>query len=83
MKRSRDTILSQILDICTKGGACKTKIVYKANLNFRTVNPYLELLTNNGMIHAKTENELKVYETTTRGLALLDNYRQIQSELST
>ena len=82
MKRSRDIIISKILDICTDG-ANKTKIVYQANLNFRTVNPYLELLTNNGMIHAKTENELKVYETTTRGLALLDNYRQIQSELST
>jgi predicted transcriptional regulator len=81
MKRSRDVIISKILDICTDG-AHKTQIVYQANLNFRTVNPYLELLTKNGMINAQKERNLVVYETTNRGLALLDNYKQIQSELS-
>ena len=80
MKRSRDVIISKILDICTDG-AHKTQIVYQANLNFRTVNPYLELLTKNGMINAQKERNLVVYETTNRGLALLDNYKQIQSEL--
>ena len=40
MKRSRDLIISQILFICAKG-ANKTRIVYQANLNFRTVDPYL------------------------------------------
>jgi predicted transcriptional regulator len=78
IKRSRDIIISKILDICTDG-AHKTRIVY---LNFRTVNPYLELLTKNGMINAQKESNPVVYETTTRGLALLDNYKQIQGELS-
>jgi predicted transcriptional regulator len=81
MKRSRDIIISKVLDICTDG-AHKTKIVYQANLNFRTVNPYLELLTRNGMINAQEERNLVVYKTTSRGLALLDNYKQIQGELS-
>jgi predicted transcriptional regulator len=81
MKRSRDTIISKVLDICSQG-AHKTKIVYQANLNFRTVNPYLELLTKNGMINTQEERNLVVYKTTTRGLALLDNYKQIQGELS-
>lgn len=81
MKRSRDIIISKILDICIEG-ANKTKIVYQANLNFRTVNPYLELLTKNGMINAQEVRNLVVYETTTRGLALRDNYKQIQGELS-
>ena len=81
MKRSRDIIISKILDICT-AGAHKTRIVYQANLNFRTVNPYLELLTKNGMINAQKESNPVVYETTSRGLALLDNYKQIQAELS-
>jgi predicted transcriptional regulator len=80
MKRSRDRIISQILDVCTSG-ANKTRIVYQANLNFKTVNPYLELLTKNGMINAKEERSLVVYETTSRGLALLDNYKQIQDQL--
>jgi predicted transcriptional regulator len=80
-KRSRDVIISKILDICREG-AHKTKIVYQANLNFRTVNPYLELLIKNGMINAQEERNLVVYETTIRGLALLDNYKQIQVGLS-
>ena len=81
MKRSRDIIISKILDICING-AHKTKIVYQANLNFRTVNPYLELLTKKGMINAQKERNPVIYETTTRGLALLDNYKQIQDGLS-
>ena len=80
MKRSRDVIISQILDICAKG-ASKTRIVYQANLNFRTINPYLDLLTKNGLINVKKEQTI-IYETTPRGLDLLDNFKQIQNELS-
>jgi len=68
------------LDICVKG-ASKTRIVYQVNLNFRTINPYLDLLTKNGLIDVKKEQTI-VYETTPRGLDLLDNFKQIQSELS-
>lgn len=81
MKRSRDMIISKILDICT-GGAHKTRIVYQANLNFRTVNPYLELLKNDGMINSKTDGKIVIYETTARGFALLDNFKQIQDGLN-
>jgi predicted transcriptional regulator len=81
IKRTKDIIISKILDVCASG-AHKTRIVYQANLNFRTVNPYIELLTKNGMINAKKEGNLVVYETTARGLALLDNYKQIQNGLS-
>jgi predicted transcriptional regulator len=80
MKRSRDVIISQILDICAKG-ASKTRIVYQANLNFRTINPYLDLLTKNGLINVKKEQTL-IYETTPRGMDLLDNFKQIQNQLS-
>jgi len=81
MKRSRDMIISKILDVCT-GGANKTRIVYQANLNFRTVNPYIELLKNNGMIKPITNGKIVIYETTARGSALLDNFKQIQDGLN-
>ena len=80
MKRSRDMIISQILDICING-ASKTRIVYQANLNIRTINPYIELLTKNGLINVKKEQTI-IYKTTPKGLDLLDNFKQIQSELS-
>lgn len=80
MKRSRDMIISQILDICVNG-ANKTRIVYQANLNFRTINPYLELLTKNDLI-AVNKGQIVIYKTTPKGLGLLDNFKQIQTELS-
>lgn len=80
MKRSRHTIISQILDICD-GGASKTRIVYQANLNFKTVNPYIELLTKNGLIETKSGRTV-LYETTDKGLRLRENFKQINNELS-
>jgi predicted transcriptional regulator len=80
MKRSKHVILSEILDIC-KDGACKTKIVYQANLNFRTVGPYIDLLIKNCLIEIKQEKNV-LYETTDKGIHLLDEFKQINSQLS-
>ncbi len=80
MKRSKYQIISQILDICV-GGACKTKIVYQANLNFRTINPYIDLLTKNGLIKASMGRNVS-YETTNRGMKLIEDFKQMDSKLS-
>jgi predicted transcriptional regulator len=80
MKRSKHAIISQILDIC-KTGACKTRIVYQANLNFRTVGPYIDLLIKNNLIEIKQGTKVE-YETTDRGIHLLDDFKQINSQLS-
>jgi predicted transcriptional regulator len=80
MRRSRDIIISQILDICVNSSN-KTRIVYQANLNFRTINPYLELLIRNGLINVENKQTL-IYKTTPKGLALLDNLKNVHNELS-
>ncbi len=80
MKRSRHSIISEILGICVNG-ASKTRIVYQANLNFRTVNPYIDLLVKNNLIEVRNGRTV-LYETTERGANMLDNFKQIQSELS-
>lgn len=80
MKRSRHAILSEILDICMNG-ASKTRIVYQANLNFRTVNPYMDLLIKNGLIRV-VEGRTTLYETTDRGSVLLEDLRHINDEIS-
>lgn len=79
-KRSRHSILSQILDIC-KSGASKTRIVYQANLNFRTVNPYINTLIRNDLIEIK-RGKTVVYETTTKGENLLESFRLILDEIT-
>ena len=80
VKRSKHVIVSKILDIC-KNGACKTKIVYQANLNFRTVDPYIDLLIKNNLLEVKQGKNV-LYETTDRGIRLLDDFKQINSQLS-
>jgi len=79
MKRSRNEIISQILEIC-KNGASKTKIVYQANLNFRTVNPYLDLLIKNELIRVN-EGRAILYNTTPKGKRLLESIKQINDKL--
>jgi len=79
MKRSRNEIISQILEIC-KNGASKTKIVYQANLNFRTVNPYLDLLIKNELIRVN-EGRAILYNTTPKSKRLLESIKQINDKL--
>ena len=70
MKRNREEIISQILNIC-KDGAIKTHVVYQANLNFRTVEPYLDLLVKNNLLEVQ-HGKKKLYETTPKGENLLE-----------
>jgi predicted transcriptional regulator len=79
MKRSRQEIISQILEICING-ASKTRIVYLANLNFKTVNPYLDLLIKNDLIQVN-EGRAILYETTPKGIGLLESIKRIHDKL--
>jgi len=79
-KRSCDMIISQILEVCV-GGASKTKIVYQSNLNFTTVIPYLDLISNRGLIEA-SRGEHVVYKTTAEGVKLMNSFKHHQSEIS-
>jgi len=61
-RRSKHAIVSMILNIC-KGGANKTRIMNQANLNFRTVDPYTDLLIKNDLIEVKHGKKV-LYENT-------------------
>jgi predicted transcriptional regulator len=79
-RRSSDMIISRILEVCA-GGASKTRIVYQSNLNFSTVNPYLEILLRRGLIEASGGPRI-MYKTTESGLALMKSFKQYQEEIS-
>jgi len=79
-KRSSDMIISQILDVCA-GGASKTEVVYQSNLNFTTVNPYLDLLINRGLLEASTGRR-PIYRTTEQGLEFMRSFKHHQGEIS-
>lgn len=76
MKRSRHQIISEILKICING-ANKTRIVYQANLNFRTVNPYLQDLSKHHLI----DFDQGEYITTSEGISLLESINQVNEQL--
>ena len=79
-RRTNDLIASQILKIC-RHGASKTRVVYQANMNFKTVKPYLDTLIKNGCIEAVIEGSRVVYKTTPKGLALIERFEMLQSEI--
>ena len=76
-KRRKDEIISQILITCLDG-ASKTRIVYNVNLNFRTINPYLQNLLANGLLEA-IDGHLVLYKTTEKGAQVLDYMKKIDS----
>ena len=72
-RRDKLEIIKSILSICKNDDATKTKIVYRANLNFKTAGIYLDWLINRGLV-AKDENHFKL---TTKGIELLSNLQDI------
>jgi predicted transcriptional regulator len=76
MKRNRQQIFSEILEICREG-ANKTKIVYNANLNFKSATSYLQALIKNNLI----EVNQGVYQTTLKGESLLEIINQVNEQL--
>ncbi len=75
-KRSKEQIITQILDICCEG-ASKSTIVYKIGSNSANVNTYMRLLTKNKLIKASN----KSYMTTSKGMEILENLKKIQAAL--
>ena len=76
MKRRSQTAV--IIDILTEAsrGANKTRIMYRANLNFCRFNRYFSKLMEEGLI-AVTENPGEiVYQTTEKGITLLKLLRK-------
>lgn len=80
MKRSKELIISEILEVCLDG-AIKTNIVYQTNLNFKRIDFYLERLMDNGFIEAEKGKGI-FYKTTDKGFRTLEKLKDIHSELS-
>lgn len=80
MKRSKELIISQILEVCQEG-AIKTSIVYQTNLNFKRIDFYLERLVENGFIRAEQSKGVS-YKTTDKGFRTLEKLKDVHSVLS-
>lgn len=78
-KRSKETIIAEILDLCVDG-AGKTRIVYKTNMNFKTAGSYIDKLITTGLLQI-INRDITVYETTEKGREILRGLKNIQREI--
>ncbi len=69
--RNPNDTIAQILG-AAKGGASKTKIMYKAYVGYEKLIEYLTLLIDNGLIYY--DDKAKVYVTTNKGLLFIEKY---------
>jgi predicted transcriptional regulator len=73
--RSRNRIISEILDAANGGNATKTKLMYKAYLSFGQIKEYLSVLTENDLLSYDAHTQ--TFKTTERGLMFLKAYNQM------
>ncbi len=72
-RRTKFDIVIVILDVVS-GGATKTKIVYKANLNFNLATKYLDFLLERGLVRTDGSS----YEITEEGKVFLEKAKELQ-----
>ena len=73
IRRDKLEIIRSILLICKNKDANKTKIVYQANLNFKTAGVYIDWLINHELI----KKEDSIYQITPKGNGLLSNLQDV------
>jgi len=72
------------LDICadilrvSRGGAIKTHLVYKCNLNFNIVKKYITGLTESGLLEKNGDR----FYATEEGILFIDRYDQLSAPLT-
>ena len=80
-RRSNIQVIADILAEAIKG-ASKTKLVYKANLNFKVMERYLRFLSDRNMIELLTNRGGRdKFITTQRGKEFLYHYSQVEDIL--
>ena len=72
-RRSSYDISANILRVA-RGGALKSHLVYRANLNFEVINRYLRRLERNGLI----ENSGRIFRTTEKGIEFIDHFERFK-----
>lgn len=75
-KRSEIEILADILKVA-ESGAKKSHIVYKANLNFKIVGGYLNVLISSGLLTGP-EGRDNIFSTTEKGIGYLNHFEMFK-----
>ena len=81
--RTKTEIVAQILKVANSrtDGITKTRIMYSLFLSYDSLQEYLSMLVQNGLLEYLPVPQ--TYKTTEKGLKFLTLYEQIQQELAT
>jgi len=71
-------VISSILEAATNGTK-KTRIMYKAALNFKQMQKYLPLLLKRGLLENVQTDRGPLYITTEKGLNFLKKYKELNN----
>ena len=77
-RRSSVEIIGEILNLKRSR---KTQIMYRVNMSHEQTAMYLDLLENKGLIEKYESNGRLIYETTERGVNLLERIEGVLNEL--
>lgn len=78
-RRSRGQVLLEILELLATQDRLKTEIVYQVNLNFRTIDRYLEKLVEAGNV--SWNERTRMWYLTTAGREAADHLREVEAIL--
>ena len=79
-QRSRIDIIVCILEN-SNSSSRKTRLIYRCNLSLSQFNFYAECLIRGGLLRKFEENRKKIYETTEKGKAFVNDYLKIREVL--
>jgi predicted transcriptional regulator len=72
-------VISSILEAATNGTK-KTRVMYKASLNFKQMQRYLPLLLKRELLtNVQTDSTHTIYKTTKKGLEFLKKYEELNN----
>jgi len=83
MKRRDSTRVIRDILLIARHGAVKNQIIYRANLNTRLTESYLDFLTAKGYVSRRDSSGRipAVYQITEEGKQLLDSLQRVESQL--
>lgn len=83
VRRSRLEIYIEILENVAKGTHKPTRIMYKANLSWNSMQEFLKSLINQNLISEKRWGDKKSYTITGKGIRVLSYFRKVREMLPT
>ncbi len=75
-RRGRMDIIATILQIAINEGVKKTHIMFRANLSYKQLQAYLDLLIEKDLLEVSQEGSL--YHTTSKGHAFHSKYMELR-----